>query len=56
MKIGIILIKKEENISKSYGTRRYIDDYRFLSSSSDSLDETLGEEVFKVLKREFTDK
>ena len=46
----------EEYISVTYGCIRFIDSYRFLSSGLDSLVKNLGEDDFKILKKEFPDK
>ena len=41
VKFDIIPKKNEEYISVTYGCIRFIDSYRFLSSSLESLDKTL---------------
>ena len=49
---------KEEYISVTYGCIRFIDSYRFLSSSLDSLVKTLVDnihETFKSLKKDIVD-
>ena len=46
----------EEYISITYGCIRFIDGYRFLSSSLVGLDKILNEDDFKILKKEFPDK
>ena len=46
----------EEYISVNYGCIRFIDSYRFLSSSLDKLVHNLDEDDFKILKKEFPDK
>ena len=45
----------EEYISVTYGCIRFIDSYRFLSSSLDSLVKTLDNDDFEILKKEFPD-
>ena len=57
-KIDFDIIPKtnEEYISVTYGCIRFIDSYRFLSSSLDSLVNNLDEDDFKILKKEFLDK
>ena len=49
-------ITNEEYISMIYSFIRFIDSYRFFSSSSDELVENLNEDGFVVLKKEFPDK
>ena len=46
----------EEYIVLKYGCIRFIDSYRFLSSSLDILVKNLDEDDFKTLKKEFPDK
>ena len=46
----------EEYISVKLGCIRFIDSYRFLSSSLDSLVKTLDNDDFKILKKQFSDK
>ena len=57
-KVDFDIIPKtnEEYISVTYGCIRFIDSYRFLSSSLDSLVKNLDEDDFKILKKEFPDK
>ena len=50
VKFDIISKTNEEYISVNYGCIRFIDSYRFLSSSSDSLVRTLVDSNHKVLK------
>ena len=47
---------KKDFISVSYGCIRFIDSYRFLSSSLDKLVKNLDADVFVILKKEFPDK
>ena len=56
VKFDIIPKTNEEYISVTYGCIRFIDSYRFLSSSLDSLVKNLDEDDFKILKKEFPDK
>ena len=56
VKFDIIPKTNEEYISVTYGCIRFIDSYRFLSSSLDSLVTNLNEDDFKILKKEFPDK
>ena len=51
----IYLKRNEEYISVTYGCIRFIDSYRFLSSSLDKLVKNLDEDDFKILKKEFPD-
>ena len=46
----------EEYIVVKYCCIRFIDSYRFLSSSLDNLVKNLDEDDFKILKKEFPDK
>ena len=46
----------EEYISVKYGCIRFVDSYRFLSSSLGSLGKNLNKGVFFILKEEFPDK
>ena len=46
----------EEYIVVKYGCIRFIDSYRFLSSSLDKLVQNLDEDDSKILKKEFPDK
>ena len=55
VKFEIIPKTNEEYISVTYGCIRFIDSYRFLSSSLDSLVKNLDENDFKILKKEFPD-
>ena len=50
VKIYIIPKTNEENISVTYGCIRFIDSYRFLSSSVDSLVRTIVDNINKILK------
>ena len=50
VKFDLIPKTNEENISVTYGCIRFIDSYRFLSSSLDSLVRTLGHNNHKMLK------
>ena len=45
----------EEYISVTYGCKRFIDSYRFLSCSLDSLVKSLDNDDFIILKKEFPD-
>ena len=56
-KVNFDIIPKtnEEYISVTYGSIRFIDSYRFLSSGLDSLVKNLDEDDFKILKKEFPD-
>ena len=45
----------EEYISVTYVCNRFVDSFRILSSSLDSLVKTLANEDFKVLKKGFSD-
>ena len=56
VKFDIIPKTNEEYISVTYGCIRFLDSYRFLSSSLDSLIETLDNDDFIILKKEFPDK
>ena len=56
VKIKIIPKTNEEYIVVKYGCIRFIDSYRFLSSSLDKLVQNLDENDFKMLKKEFPDK
>ena len=56
VKFDIIPKTNEAYISVTYGCIRFIDSYRFLSSSLDSLVKNLDEDDFKILKKEFPDK
>ena len=56
MKFDIIPKTNEEYISVTYGYIRFIDSYRFLSSSLDSLVKNLDNDDFIILKKEFPDK
>ena len=57
-KVDFEIIPKtnEEYTSVTYGSIRFIDSYRFLSSGLDSLVKNLDEDDFKILKKEFPDK
>ena len=55
VKFDIIPKTNEEYISVTYGCIRFIDSYRFLSSSLDSLVENLNNDDFIILKKEFPD-
>ena len=58
VKFAIIPKTNEEYFSVSYGCIRFIDSYRFLSSSLDSLVRTLVDNIdktFENLKKEFVD-
>ena len=57
-KVDFDIIPKtsEEYISVTYGCIRFIDSYRFLTSSLDVLVKNLDENDFKILKKEFPDK
>ena len=46
----------EEYIVVNYGCIRFLDGYRFLSSSIDKLVKILDEDDFRILKKEFPDK
>ena len=46
----------EEYISVTYGCFRFIDSYRFLSTSLDGLVKNLNEDDFEILKKKFPDK
>ena len=50
MKFDIIPKTNEEYISVTYGSIRFFDSYRFLSSSLDKLDKTLVDNSHKKLK------
>ena len=56
VKFEVIPKPIEEHISITYGCIRFVDSYRFSSSSSDSLVENLDEDDFNTLKKEFPDK
>ena len=56
VKFKIIPKTNEEYIVVKYGFNRFIDSYRFLSSSLDKLVKNLHEDDFKILKKEFPDK
>ena len=56
VKFDIIPKTNEEYISVTYGCFRFIDSYRFLSSSLDSLVKKLDNDDFIMLKKEFPDK
>ena len=57
VKFDIIPKTNEEYISITYGCNKFIDSYRFLSSSFDSLvEKTLDNDEFNFLKKEFLDK
>ena len=56
VKLKIIPKTIEEYISVTYGCKRFIDSYRFLSASLDYLLKELDVDVFKNLKKEFPDK
>ena len=56
VKFKIIPKTNEEYISVNYGCIRFIDSYRFLSSSLDKIVQNLDEIDFKILKKEFPDK
>ena len=56
VKFDIIPKTNEEYISVTYGCIRFLDSYRFLSSSLDSLIKTLDNDDFIILKKEFPDK
>ena len=58
IKVDIIPKTNEEFISVTYGCIRFIDSYRFLSSSLDSLVKTLvdnSHKTLKILKEEYFD-
>ena len=50
LKFDIVPETKEEYISETYGCIRFIDSYRFQSSSSDSLVKTLVDSSNKTMK------
>ena len=52
----IIPKTNEEYIAVKYGCIRFTDSYRVLSESLDKLVKNLGEDEFKILKKEFPDK
>ena len=56
VKFKIIPKTNEEYNLVKYGCIRFIDSYRFLSESLDSLVENLDEDDFKIWKKEFPDK
>ena len=56
VKFKIIATTNAEYISATYGCIRFIDSYRFLSSSLDKLVRNLDNDVFVILKKEFPDK
>ena len=56
VKFGIITKTNEQHISFAYGCVRFIDGYRLLSSSLDSLVKTLDSDDFVVMKKEFPEK
>ena len=56
IKFDIIPKTNEEYISVTYGCIRFIDSYRFLSSSLVSLVKILDNDDFIILKKEFPDK
>ena len=56
VKFDVIPRTNEEHKSIIYGCVRFIDSYRILSSSLDSLLKTLDNDDFKILKKEFPDK
>ena len=56
MEFDIIPKTIEDYISVTFGCIRFIDSYRFLSSSLGSLVKTLDNDDFKTLKEEFPDK
>ena len=51
-----LYLDKRRNIVVKYGCIRFIDSYRFLSSSLDELVQNLDEDDFKILKNKFPDK
>ena len=51
LKFDIIPKTNEENISVTYGCIRFVDSYRFLSNSLDSLAKTLVDNRNKTLKK-----
>ena len=55
-KINLDIIPKtnKEHISVTYGCIKFIDSYRFLSSSLDSLVKNLDNDVFIILKKKFS--
>ena len=55
VKLKSISKTNEEYISVTYGCIKLIDRYRFLSSSTEELVETLEEDDFKNLKKRFSD-
>ena len=58
VKFNIIPKTNEDYISVTYGCIRFIDSYRFLSSSLDSLVKTLADnsnKTFKKLRKEIVD-
>ena len=56
VEFNIIPKTNEEYILVSYACIRFIDSYRFLSSSLDKLVKNLDVDDFKILKKEFPDK
>ena len=56
VKFKIIPKSNEDYNSVSYGCIRFIDSYRFLSSSLDKLVKNLDMDDFVILKKEFSDK
>ena len=51
VKFDIIPKTNEQQISVTYGCIRFIDSYRFLSSSPDELVGTIENDVFEILKK-----
>ena len=56
LKLDILPKKNEEYISVSFGCIKFIDSYRFLSSSLDKSVKNLDDDDFEILKKEFPDK
>ena len=56
VKFDIFPKTNEEYVSLSYGCIRFIESYRFLSSSLDKLVKNLDVDDFKILRKEFPDK
>ena len=56
VKFDVIYNENEEFASVIYGCIRFIDSYRFWSSSSVSLVRTLVFDVFEILRKKFSDK
>ena len=56
VKVEIVPEINEEYISVTSGCIRFIDSYRFLSSSFDNLVKILYEDDFVILKQDFPDK